>query len=68
MTLNQKRVAVLALADEFGVSQRRACLVVAQYRSTQHHCLACSQEEMGLGQRVRALAVNYRVMAIGVFM
>ena len=68
MTLNQNRVAVLALADEFGVSQRRACLVVAQYRSTQRHYLACSQEEMGLRERMRALAVNYRVMAISVFM
>ena len=31
MTPNQKRVAVLALVDEFGVSQRRACLVVDQH-------------------------------------
>ena len=37
VTPNQKRVAVLALVDEFGVSQRRACVVVHQHRSTQRH-------------------------------
>ena len=35
VTPNQKRVAVLALVDEFGVSQCRAFLVIGQYRSTQ---------------------------------
>lgn len=59
VTPNQKRVAVLALVDEFGVSQRRACAVVGQYRSTQRHCLVRSSEEMGLRQRIRALAVKY---------
>ena len=59
MTPNQKRVAVLALVDEFGVSQRRACLVVDQHRSTQCHELIRSSEEMGLRQRIRALAVKY---------
>ncbi len=37
VTPNQKRAAVLALVDELAVSQRRACLVVGQYRSTQRH-------------------------------
>ena len=37
VTPNQKRVAVLALVDEFGESERRACVVVHQHRSTQRH-------------------------------
>jgi transposase InsO family protein len=59
VTPNQKRLAVLALVDEFGVSQRRACLVVGQHRSMQRRCLVRSSEEMGLRQRIRALAVKY---------
>ena len=59
VTPNQKRVAVLALVDEFGVSQRRACLVAVQYRSMQLHCLVRSSEEKGLRERIRALAVKY---------
>ena len=59
VTPNQKRVAVLALVDEFRVSQRRACVVVDQHRSTQRHCLVRSAEEMGLRQRIRVLAVKY---------
>ena len=58
MTPNQKRVAVLSLVDEFGVSERRARLVVDQHRSTQRHELVRSTTEMGLRQRMRALAVK----------
>jgi hypothetical protein len=44
---NQKQVAVLALVDEFGVSQRRVCLVVDQYRSTQRHELVrCPKKDV----------------------
>ena len=39
--------------------ERRACVVVNQHRSTQSHCLVRSPEEMGLRQRIRALAVKY---------
>ena len=35
VTPNRKRQAVVLLQDEFGVSQRRACRVVGQHRSTQ---------------------------------
>ena len=59
VTPNQKRVAVLALVDEFGVSQRRACVVVGQYRSTQRHEHVRSPQEACLRQRIRALAVKY---------
>ena len=37
MTPNRRRQAVTVLEDEFGVSQRRACKVVGQHRSTQRH-------------------------------
>ena len=52
-------VAVLALVDKFGVSERRACLVVGQYRSTQRHEHVRSPQEACLRQRIRALAVKY---------
>jgi putative transposase len=35
VTPNRRRQAVIVLEDEFGVSQRRACTVVGQHRSTQ---------------------------------
>ena len=59
VTPNQKRVAVAHLVAEFGVSQRRACLVVNQHRSTQRHCTTRSDEERALRSRIRALAVKY---------
>jgi len=59
VTPNQKLAAVLALVDEFGVPQRRGCVVVGQYRSTQRHCLVHSPQEAGLRARIRALAVKY---------
>jgi putative transposase len=35
MTPNRRRSAVQMLRERFGVSQRRACRVVGQHRSTQ---------------------------------
>ena len=35
VTPDRRRVAVVRLQDRFGVSQRRACAVVGQHRSTQ---------------------------------
>lgn len=37
VTPNRRRQAVVVLEDVFGVSQRRACKVVGQHRSTQRH-------------------------------
>lgn len=37
MTLNRRRGAVEMLQDRFGVSERRACRVTGQHRSTQRH-------------------------------
>ena len=59
VTPNQKRVAVAHLVAEFGVSERRACLVVNQHRSTQRHYTTRSDEEQALRVRIRALAVKY---------
>ena len=47
VTPNQRQVSLLAHVDEFGVSERRACVVVSQHRSPQRHCLVRSREEMG---------------------
>lgn len=35
VTPERRRIAVAVLVDRFGVSERRACRVVGQYRSTQ---------------------------------
>ena len=59
VTPNQKRVVVLALFDEFGVAERRACVVVGQHRSTRRHELVHSPQEVCLRDRIRALAVKY---------
>ena len=59
VTPNQRRVAVLKLVDEFGVSQRRACGVLGQHRSTQRLCRRPSDLEKALRERMRALAVKY---------
>jgi putative transposase len=59
VTPNLKRVAAAALVDEFGLSERSACVVVSQHRSTQRHKFVRSTAEMGLLKRIRALAVKY---------
>jgi len=59
VTLKQKRVAVLSLIHEFGVSERRACLVVDQHRRVQRYCLVRSSEDTSLRQRIKALEVKY---------
>ena len=48
VTPSQKRVAVAQLVAEFGVSERRACLVVNQHCSTQRHCTTRSDEERAI--------------------
>ena len=45
VTPNQMRVAVAHFVAEFGVSQRRACLVANQHCSAQRHCTTRSDEE-----------------------
>ena len=59
VTPNQRQVSLLAHVDEFGVSERRACVVVDQHRSTQRHELVHGPQETCLRERIRALAVKY---------
>ena len=56
---NQRRVSVFVLVNEFGVSERRACVLVSQHHGTQLHCSIRSPQEMSLRQWVRALSVKY---------
>ena len=57
VTPNRRRQAVCVLEDEFGVSQRRACGVVGQHRSTQRlDPPAPSDEEERLREWLRAFA------------
>ncbi len=47
----------MALVERFGVSERRACLVTGQWRSTQRlHCRPMPDEEDKLRRRLRAIA------------
>ena len=57
VTPDRRRVAVTRLQDRFGVSQRRACVVVGQYRSTQRRRKAePSPQDLRLRARLRELA------------
>jgi putative transposase len=57
VTPDRRRQAVVLLQDEFGVSQRRACRVVGQHRSTQRLAPpAPANEEVRLRQWLRAFA------------
>ena len=57
MTPERRRRAVVALVDRFGVSERRACRVTGQHRSTQRlACRPTPDEEDKLRRRLRAIA------------
>ena len=57
MTPDRRRLAVLRLQSRFGVSQRRACRVVGQHRSTQRRATAKpTQDDQQLRQRLRQIA------------
>jgi putative transposase len=57
LTPERKRRAVVVLVDRFGVSERRACRVVGQHRSTQRLvCRPRRAEEDKLRRRLRDLA------------
>ena len=57
VTPDRRRVAVERLQERFGVSQRRACRVVGQHRSTQRRPQAPpSAAEVELGERLRDFA------------
>ena len=57
MTPERRRRAVVVLQDRFGVSERRACGVVGQHRSTQRRpCRPRPPEEDKLRRRLRDIA------------
>ena len=55
VTAGQRRQAVRPLQQTFGVSQRRACRVLGQPRSTQRQTAKTSEEEERLVRRMLAL-------------
>jgi putative transposase len=57
VTPNRRRKAVERLEDEFGVSQRRACKIVGQHRSTQRHpAPEPPEDEAVIREELRAFA------------
>jgi putative transposase len=57
VTPERRRRAVVVLCDRFGVSERRACRVVGQHRSTQRRpCRPRPAEEDKLRRRLRDIA------------
>jgi putative transposase len=57
VTPDRRRRAVVVLQDRFGVSQRRACRVVGQHRSTQRHPRRpVPPDDMKLRRRLRRFA------------
>ena len=57
VTPDRRRRAVVALQERFGVSERRACRVVGQHRSTQRRCPRPEPaEDVKLRKRLRRFA------------
>ena len=57
VTPDRRRRAVVVLQEPFGVSERRACRVVGQHRSTQRRCpRAEPAEDAKLRRRLRQFA------------
>lgn len=44
------------LQDRFGLSERRACLITGQHRSTQRHECSTAPDEGALRERLRAIS------------
>jgi putative transposase len=53
---SRRRRAVEMLQERLGVSQRRACAIVGQHRSTQRHQPALADPDRDLRQRLRCFA------------
>jgi putative transposase len=60
MTPERRRRAVVSLTQRFGVSERRACALVGQHRSTQRHCRRPPRDsEAKLRRRLRQIAKTH---------
>jgi transposase InsO family protein len=55
----KRRQAVIRVCDTLTVSERRACRVLGQHRSTQRHCVRITDEEEQLTNRIVDLATTY---------
>jgi hypothetical protein len=55
VTPRRRWMAVVSLQDRFGVSERRACRVLAQHRSTQRHRRTRGFDEA----RLRAMSLKF---------
>jgi len=56
---SRRRVAVAHLRRRFGVSERRACRVVGQHRSTERYVAVAGDFALRLVARMNALALKY---------
>ena len=60
ITPERRRRAVSALTERFGVSERRACALVGQHRSTQRRCpRTATTSEAKLRRRLRQIATTH---------
>lgn len=59
LTPNRRRRVVVSLEEQFGVSQRRACLVVGQCRATQRLLAPVNDEEETLRAFLREFATKH---------
>jgi len=59
VTPRRRTVAVSELQDRFGVSERRACRVLSQHRSTQRHKPRRNFDEEHLRKRLRAMSTKF---------
>jgi putative transposase len=56
---SRRRAAVAHLRRRFGVSERRACRVVGQHRSTERYVAVAGDFELALVERMNALAAKH---------
>jgi putative transposase len=55
---SRRRQAVLMLVDRLGVSERRACLIVGQHRSTQRREPCVAADDAALRTRLREISAK----------
>ena len=58
MSPDRRRRAVAMLCDRLGLSERRACLIVGQHRSTQRHCPTVADDEAALRAQLRQISAE----------
>ena len=58
MSPSRRRQAVLMLVDRLGVSERRACLIAGQHRSTQRRELCVAPDDAALRGRLREISAK----------